>query len=364
MRIHPVILSGGSGSRLWPLSRPGAPKQFLALNGPETLLQDTARRLSDPRRFERLRVIARVEHRFQVAEQLRAIGFGADILLEPVARNTAAAAAVAALAVAAEDPEGLVLLAPADHVIADPETFLGAVEGAAAVARAGRVVLFGVEPDRAATGYGYIRRGAVIAPGVEQVAAFVEKPEQDVAKAMLRGGHLWNSGVFLFQARTMLIELDRWAPDVLAAARGGWDRAERDADFVRLAAKPFAAGPSIAVDRAVMERTDLAAVAPVACGWSDVGAWSALWEVGARDAAGNVAIGPVRAAGAHACYLRSDGPQVAAVGVDDLVVVAANGAVLVMRRGADQALGALVPELQAADDDSSVASGDPRLQPG
>lgn len=348
-KIHPVILSGGSGSRLWPLSRESFPKQLLPLAGERTLLQDTAARVSDPARFHPLTVIANEAHRFVIGEQLREIGASDPrIVLEPTARNTAPAVAVAALLAIESDPEAIILVMPADHVILEPEAFRAAVATGLDAARAGRLVLFGVQPDSPATGYGYIQAGAPDGEGAAAVSRFVEKPPREAAEAYLReGGYYWNSGIFLLPAGAFLQELERLEPAVLAAARSAIAGAARDLVFLRLDPDAFARSPSISVDHAVMERTRMAAVVPAAFAWSDVGAWSALWDIGTRDEAGNVLLGDVATQDSRGCYVRSEGPLVVALGVEDLVVVASEDAVLVARREADQDVKSVVERLRA-----------------
>lgn len=352
-RIHPVVLSGGSGMRLWPMSREAYPKQLLPLCSDLTMLQETARRVSDPARFAPPLFVCNQEHRFIIAEQLRQIGLPAgDIVLEPVGRNTAAAAAVAALRVQAQDPEGVLLLLPADHLIRDVPAFLRAVDAAAKAAAAGRLVTFGIVPDGPETGYGYIRRGAALpdGSGAHQVAAFVEKPDRATAEGFLAdGGYLWNSGMFVFSAAVFLTELAQFEPAVLEAARAAVDRGVRDLDFLRLDPEAFAASPGISIDCAVMERTANAAMVGADMGWTDVGAWSALWEVGEKDADGNVRIGDVVTQGARNNYVRSETDAlVALLGVDDMVVVATDDAILVAARDRVQDIKPLVEGLKRA----------------
>lgn len=350
-RIVPVLLSGGSGTRLWPLSRQSYPKQLLALAGDKTLLQQTVLRVADPARFTPPLVVCNAEHRFLIAEQLRAVGAPAGrIVLEPEGRNTGPAAAVAALMALRDDEDALLLLMPADHVIADPQAFQAALAQGAAAARSGAFALFGIRPSRPATGYGYIQAGDPLAaaPGVHRVHRFVEKPEAEVAEAYLASGdYLWNSGIFLLPARRLLDELERFEGALVQACRDAVDFAAADLDFCRLDPAAFARAPSISIDYALMERTDAATVVPVDCGWTDVGGWTALWEIAERDAAGNALLGEVAAEAASGCYLRSDGPLVAAVGVEDLVVVATGDAVLVTRRGQDEKIKSLVERIRA-----------------
>jgi mannose-1-phosphate guanylyltransferase / mannose-6-phosphate isomerase len=346
--IHPVILSGGSGTRLWPMSRTLYPKQLLALLGRESLLQQTARRVADPQRFAPPLIVANEEHRFIIAEQLREIDVAPSaMLLEPVGRNTAPAACVAALSLAESDPEALLLLLASDHAIAVVDAFVAAVDRAATAARRGAIVCLGIEPERAETGYGYIRRGAPIdGEGAFAVAEFYEKPDIAHAEAYVASGeHYWNGSVFLFPAQLYLDELERLRPDMLAACRQAMREARRDADFIRLDKAAFAACPSDSIDYAVMEHTPRAAVVPVAMGWNDVGSWDALWEMSAKDAAGNALEGNVVAEAVRNCYLRSEAGLVAAVGVEDLVVVATDDAVMVAPRDRTQEVKGLVARL-------------------
>ena len=312
--------------------------------GPNTLLQGTALRAADQSRFGRMMVIANNEHRFLVAEQLAAIGISnATLVLEPIARNTAPAAAVAAIQAQEADADALLLLMPADHTIEDPAAFAAALEAGFSAAREGRIVLFGITPDRPATGYGYIEAGAPISERTRKVAAFVEKPDLATAERYVAGGsHFWNSGIVLVSARVLLQELERFVPDVVSAARAALVNGERDLDFLRLSISEFEKSPSISLDHAVMEHTDRAAFVPVSCGWSDVGAWSALSDVQPKDASGNVRSGDVVVENARNCYLRGDNVMVAAIGVEDLIVVATGDVVMVTRKGHDEDLKRLV----------------------
>jgi mannose-1-phosphate guanylyltransferase / mannose-6-phosphate isomerase len=347
--IHPVILSGGSGTRLWPMSRTLYPKQLLTLLGEDSLLQQTVRRVADHDRFAAPLLVANEEHRFIIAEQLREIvGAPRALLLEPVGRNTAPAACIAALALDETEPNALMLLMPSDHMIEDQEAFVGAIERAAPAARGGALVTFGITPERAETGYGYIRRGQALAAldGVFRVAEFVEKPGPEQAQAFLAAGeHFWNGGIFLFPAALYLQELERLRPDIVAACRQALAEATRDADFIRLGKQAFAACPADSIDYAVMEQTHHAAVVPVGMGWSDVGSWDALWEISAKDAAGNSLSGNVVAEDTSNCYLRSEAGLVAAIGVEDLVVVATDDAVMLAPRNRTQEVRQLVARL-------------------
>ncbi|WP_374469659.1 mannose-1-phosphate guanylyltransferase/mannose-6-phosphate isomerase [Phenylobacterium sp.] len=349
-RIYPVVLSGGSGSRLWPLSRESFPKQLLPLVGERTMLQETALRVSDRRRFEPLTVICNAEHRFVIAEQLREAGVeDATIVLEPVGRNTAPPVALSALMAAERDPEALILVMPADHVILDSVEFLKSVERGAAAAAAGHLVLFGIQPDCPATGYGYIKGGAALEVGdALQVAAFVEKPDLASAEAYVASGaYFWNSGIFLLPAAGVLREFREHASDVLSACEHAYAAATRDLTFLRLDPEAFSAGPSISVDYALMEHTRRAAVLPADFGWSDVGAWGALWEIAPRDADQNVSLGDVLLQNTSGSYVRTDGPLVASVGMKNCIIIATPDAVLVADRAVDQEVKTVVERLKA-----------------
>ncbi len=349
-RILPVILSGGSGTRLWPLSREGYPKQFWPLLSGRPMLEETAARAQGPG-FAPPLVVCNEAHRFLVAEQLRPFP-GARILLEPKPRNSAPAIAAAALLAAEADPATVLWLLAADHAVAEVPALHAALErAAAAAARAGRIVTFGMTPNAPETGYGYIESGPELAeaPGVRAVARFVEKPDAATAARWLAGGrHLWNSGMFVATAATLLAELERLAPELLAAVRQAVAGATRDLDFIRLEPRVFEAAPSISIDYAVMEKTERAAVVPASLGWSDIGSWAALWEARAKDAAGNVAEGPVELLDASGCYVRSEGILTGVVGLKDVVVVVTDDAVLAIPRGRAQEVKALVERLRAA----------------
>ncbi|HJU20831.1 MAG TPA: mannose-1-phosphate guanylyltransferase/mannose-6-phosphate isomerase [Stellaceae bacterium] len=346
--IHPVILSGGSGTRLWPMSRTLYPKQLLRLLGDHSLLQQTVRRVAERERFAAPLLVANEEHRFIIAEQLREIATEPHaLLLEPVGRNTAPAACIAALILVESEAEPLMLVLPSDHRIDDREAFLAAVERAAAAARQGALVCFGIAPERAETGYGYVRRGAALASeGAFAVAAFVEKPGAAQAQRFFASGeYFWNGGIFLFPARLYLDELERLRPDVVEACRRALAEAQRDADFIRLGKAALGACPADSIDYAVMERTQRAAIVPVAMGWSDVGSWDALWELSEKDESGNAVLGHVVAEDTRNCYLRSEAGLVAALGVEDLVVIATGDAVMVAPRARAQEVKQLVARL-------------------
>ncbi|WP_395672181.1 mannose-1-phosphate guanylyltransferase/mannose-6-phosphate isomerase [Phenylobacterium sp.] len=355
-KIHPVILSGGSGSRLWPLSRESYPKQLLPLIGETTLLQETALRVTDSARFHPVTVVANAEHRFVIAEQLRQIDARTPrIVLEPMARNTAAAVATAALLAADDDAEALILVMPADHAVPDAAAFVATIEAGLPAAKAGNLVLFGITPDSPATGYGYIRGGEAREGAARAVQAFVEKPDLATAEGYVASGdYYWNAGIFLLPAASVIAELDAHAPQVLAAVRAAVQAATTDLDFLRLDPEAFARSPSISIDYAVMERTSRAAVVPANFMWSDVGAWSALWRLAADGAEGNVEIGDVVSEQTTGSYLRSEGPLIATLGVENLIVVATPDAVLVASRKADEDVKRIVERLKASNHATAV----------
>jgi mannose-1-phosphate guanylyltransferase/mannose-6-phosphate isomerase len=350
MTIRPVILSGGSGTRLWPLSRAAYPKQLMPLLSDRSLLQETVERVADPAVFSPPILVCNDEHRFLVAEQLRGLGRKVEaILLEPVARNTAPAVAAAALLAG---PEAVILVLPSDHYIANKGQFLAAVEKAAKAAALGKLVTFGIEPQGPETGYGYIRKGAALAgaPGCHAVAAFVEKPDLATAERYLASGeYLWNGGMFLFRADCLLEELGRFEPAMIDAVRKAMAGAKRDLDFTRLDKECFAAAPSRSIDYALMEKTGEAAVVPVDMGWTDVGSWASLWDVAEKDAAGNALIGDVIAADVKNSYIRSESRLVAAIGLENIVLVETVDAVMAVSRDRAQDLRLIIDRLQAAD---------------
>jgi mannose-1-phosphate guanylyltransferase/mannose-6-phosphate isomerase len=347
--LIPVILSGGSGTRLWPLSRELYPKQFLPLVGAQTMLQETLARLNGLP-AEPPVVVCNEQHRFIVAEQLRQVGVtAAAIVLEPIGRNTAPAAAVAALSALARatDEDPVLLVLPADHAIKDVARFQVAVELGLQAARAGALVTFGIVPEKAETGYGYIRCDTGSGP-VYPIAQFVEKPDAARAQEFVASGeYLWNSGMFMFGARRFLDELAWHAPPIQEACRAAYERATRDLDFTRLDKEAFARCPSDSIDYAVMEKTDEAVVVPLAAGWSDVGSWSALQEVVTADAHGNVTRGDVVAEDTAGCYLYSTERLVATIGLKDTVVVETKDAVLVAPRARVQDVKQLVARLKS-----------------
>jgi mannose-1-phosphate guanylyltransferase/mannose-6-phosphate isomerase len=351
--LTPVVLSGGAGTRLWPLSRELYPKQLLPLVGAHTMLQETVLRLAGLPVTAPI-VVCNDAHRFIVAEQLRAIDAAAQaIVLEPVGRNTAPAIALAALAAIAgradrgnADGDALLLVLPADHVIRDLGAFHAAVQVAAAAAHGGQLVTFGVVPHAPETGYGYIQRGAALAGGW-RIARFVEKPARDTAEEFLAsGGYYWNSGMFVFGARRYLEELRRYAPDIAAACEQAYASAQRDLDFTRIDAAAFGACRAESIDYAVMERTSSAVVVALDAGWSDVGSWSSLHAACSADANGNVIRGDVLAEETHNSYLHAESRLVAVVGLNDHVVVETKDAVLVAPRDRVQDVKALVARIR------------------
>jgi len=335
------------------MSRESYPKQLLPLVSQSTLLQDTASRVSMGSQFHPPLFVCNEEHRFIVAEQLRQIGVAPRaIVLEPIGRNTAPAVCVAALLLLAEDPDALMLVLPSDHAIADVPAFHEACAVAADAARSGALVTFGIAPDRPETGYGYIRRGAAIkgAKGAFRVAEFVEKPDEATAREFVAGGkHAWNSGMFLFPAALALAELERLEPDIVTACRTAVARLTKDLDFLRLDRDAFGAAPSKSIDYALMEKTDKAAVVPAELGWNDVGSWSALWDIGRKDEGGNVAMGDVMLLDAKNSYVRSENRLVAAIGIEDMIVISTDDVVLVLPRDRAQDVRALVDKLRASD---------------
>ena len=346
-QILPVILSGGTGTRLWPLSREGYPKQFWPLASDLPMLEETAARAEGPGYLPPM-VVCNEAHRFLVAEQLR--GRGARIVLEPAGRNSAPAIAAAALLAEEAGPGTVMWIMAADSAVTDLPALHAALAQAAAAAQAGRIVTFGMKPTAPETGYGYIEAGDALPglPGVQAIARFVEKPDAARAAEFVAGGkHLWNSGMFVATASALLAELERHEPALLATVRAAVEGAKRDMDFVRLAPEAFAAAPSISIDYAVMERTQHAAVVPAAIGWSDIGSWAALWDISAKDANGNATQGPVELVDAKNCLVRSEGILAGVVGLEDAVVVVTDDAVLAMHRDRAQDVKKLVEQLKA-----------------
>ncbi len=349
--LIPVIMAGGSGSRLWPLSRELYPKQFLKLDGEATMLQATINRLQQLESAPPL-VICNEHHRFLVAEQLRHLGkLAHNIILEPAGRNTAPAIALAALTAQQTSGDGedpLLLVLAADHVIRDEAAFTASVQSAILHAEAGKLVTFGIVPTHAETGYGYIRRGAE-QQGAFAVAQFVEKPDVTTAERYLASGeYYWNSGMFLFRASRFLAELEAFRPDIYAACAQAVGTINPDLDFVRVNKTAFLACPSDSIDYAVMEKTADAVVVPMDAGWSDVGSWSSLWEISNKDEQGNVFRGDVMQYASQNNYVFAESGLVSLVGVDNLVVVQTKDAVLVVDQHKVQDVKMIVEELKAA----------------
>ena len=345
--IVPVILSGGSGTRLWPMSTPERPKQMLALTAEQTMLQLTAARTGGDG-FDAPIVVANARHADMIEEQLAAIGCRPQALvLEPLGRNTAPAIALAALCV--NEPSAPMLVMPSDHVIESVDAFRDAIEAALPMVEQGWLVTFGITPDTPETGYGYIKVGEPIAPGVHRVDRFVEKPPRAAAEAMLASGdHAWNGGIFLFRADAFLDALAQHEPAMLQAVQRSIADGERSGTHVRPSAQAFAEAPNESIDYAVMEKSDRVAVVPVSMGWNDVGSWDALHAISAADDAGNTIRGEVIALDTNNCLVRSDGVRVAMVGVTDLIVVASGNDVLIVPRGRSQEVKALLDAMKSS----------------
>ena len=343
--ISPIIICGGSGTRLWPLSREKFPKQFISLVNDTSMLQDTLAHL--PATQPAPVFICNEEHRFLVAEQVKQMQYAnSSILLEPEGRNTAPAVALAALKVLAENKEALLLVLPADHVIKDTDKFHQAIDSAAVLAQQGKLVTFGVVPTHAETAYGYIKQGSLVA-NAYSVAKFVEKPNVEAAQAYLASGeYLWNSGIFLFKASCYIEELQKFRPDILNACQQAMVNAEQDIDFVRPNRAAFLQCPAESIDYAVMEKTTNAVVVPLDAGWSDVGSYSALWEVCEQDAQHNVIKGDVIAHNTTNSYIQSQNKLVATLGVNNLVIIDTPDAVLIANKNKVQNVKNIVNELK------------------
>ncbi len=344
--IIPLIMCGGAGTRLWPASREGRPKQFLRLFGSHSTFQDTMLRVSDQGLFVRPIVITNAAYRFMVLEQLNEIGLEADILLEPARRDSGPAIATGAAFALTRDADAVVLALAADHVVRDPAAFVEACRKALSVANAGRIVTFGVLPERPATEYGYIRPGDVVSGDVRKVAKFVEKPDPATAAGYVADGYLWNCGNFMFRAQMLLDEYRSVDADSVSTLVEAVDSAGRDLGFVTLPLESFGKATPISIDYAVMEKTTQAAVIPVSCGWSDVGSWHAVWELSDKDEHGNVSQGLTVFEDTRNCNVSTDKALVALEGVDDLVVVATQDAILVSRQNDPNGLKRLVGKLR------------------
>ena len=346
-KIVPLIMCGGAGTRLWPASREVCPKQFLPLFGPRSTFQDTIKRVSEPTLFDRPIIITNAAYRFMVQEQLAEIGLDADILLEPMRRDSGPAIAAGAAFAKTRGDDAVVLALAADHVVRDSEAFVAACREGLAAAEAGRIVTFGVKPERAATEYGYISPGDAVSGKVHAVKKFVEKPDPATAAEYVKAGYFWNSGNFMFRAAVLLDEYRKFDAESVQAVTDAVAKAGRDLGFVTLDATAFGSAKAISIDYAVMEKTSRAAVVPVACGWSDVGSWRAVWELSDKDSLGNAAQGTAVFEDSRNCNVSTDRALVALEGVDDLVVVATQDAVLVSRQNDASGLKRLVARLKA-----------------
>ena len=351
--IIPVILAGGSGTRLWPLSREQYPKQLLSLVDDRTMLQNTVLRLTSFEGVGNILVLCNEDHRFMVAEQLRAIGVSdASIVLEPVGRNTAPAVAVAALKALEMSKDAVLMVLPADHSIQEVEALHKAIEAGRDLARNDFLITFGIVPKSPETGYGYIRKGAPVSDNgstgqAVSIAEFVEKPDAATAELYLKSGdYCWNSGMFMFRADRVLSELERFVPDIVASCRKAVDEGRKDLDFFRLGKEAFSACPSDSIDYAVMEKTDRGAMIPLSAGWNDLGSWDALWQVGQKDVQGNVIRGDVLTHDVKNSFLHAESRMIAAVGIENHVVVETADAVLIAPRDRVQEVKKIVSQLK------------------
>ncbi|MEM7214559.1 MAG: mannose-1-phosphate guanylyltransferase/mannose-6-phosphate isomerase [Pseudomonadota bacterium] len=357
MGIIPVLLSGGSGTRLWPLSRKERPKQFLSLDQSGSFFQATVKRCSDPLFDQRPIVVAANDHRFLVAENLKELNCPADVLLEPVARNSCAAVIAGCLQALNRDPNAVVIVLAADHHVSDVAGFVETVRTAEASARAHKLVTFGIPPTFPATGYGYILRSdEAVSPNCYRVRSFVEKPDAATATNYLKEGYLWNSGNFLFEAATFLKEAKRLVPEILQAVQEAHDNRIEDLDFFRLGEEDFKSAQSISIDYAIMEKTDRATVTPATHDWSDIGTWESVWKSGQKNDEGNVLLGDVTILDGSNNLVHSKGQLTTLVGVDNMVVVTTPDAVLVCSKDNAERIKDLVAELEKSDRPEATGS--------
>ncbi|WP_455222928.1 mannose-1-phosphate guanylyltransferase/mannose-6-phosphate isomerase [Kaarinaea lacus] len=357
MNIVPVILSGGAGTRLWPLSREAHPKQFLNLLDNSSLITNTVARLDKIEAVDKPIVVCNEYHRFKVAQHITDAGrWPCDVILEPCARNTAPAIATAALHASRDENDPLLLVMPADHVIKDEEAFASAVMEMAEIAAAGYLVTFGITPESPATGYGYICAGDEIADSsAKNISAFVEKPDRETAESYLASGnYFWNSGIFLFCAGTLLQQLEEHAPDILESCMMSYSRSEKEGTFIKLNSEDFAGCRSESIDYAVMEQTTRAVVTPISMGWSDIGSWESLWEVHPKDEAGNAIAGEVVNIDCESSYLRSSDRTLAVLGVKDLVVVDTDDALLIVHRSRSEEVKTLLQQVAVSEPEKAT----------